>query len=153
MCSAVQEWCWFADAQKSSFQAANHSDMGNAVMKGLRFADTQELCFEAWKLCIMLVQPFYVVNLLILTNRVFRLRNVQIWVVLSWKVVVRLIFTNSVFKLQNFQIWNVYNYKWVYLLIVRNGIFRSRNVRLLQYHPARGSICWSSRVVFTGWKR
>ncbi len=24
--------------------------MGNAVMKGLRFADTQELCFEAWKL-------------------------------------------------------------------------------------------------------
>ncbi len=23
--------------------------MGNAVMKGLRFADTQELCFEAWK--------------------------------------------------------------------------------------------------------
>ena len=23
--------------------------MGNAVMKGLRFADTQELCFDAWK--------------------------------------------------------------------------------------------------------
>ena len=23
--------------------------MGNAVMKGHRFADTQELCFEAWK--------------------------------------------------------------------------------------------------------
>ena len=23
--------------------------MGNAVTKGLRFADTQELCFEAWK--------------------------------------------------------------------------------------------------------
>ena len=23
--------------------------MGNAVMKGLHFADTQELCFEAWK--------------------------------------------------------------------------------------------------------
>ncbi len=23
--------------------------MGNAVMNGLRFADTQELCFEAWK--------------------------------------------------------------------------------------------------------
>ena len=23
--------------------------MGNAIMKGLRFADTQELCFEAWK--------------------------------------------------------------------------------------------------------
>ncbi len=108
--------------------------MGNTVMKGLRFADTQELCFEAWKLGnvrIMLVQAFYVVNFLILRNRFFRLRNVQIMVVLSWKVVVRLIFTNSAFKLQHVRIWNVYNSKWVNLLNVRNGIFRSRNVQII----------------------
>ena len=54
-------------------------------------------------------------DLLIPRNRVFRLRNVQIWVVLSWMVVVLLIFTNSVFKLQNVQIWTVSNCKGVYL--------------------------------------
>ncbi len=67
-------------------------------------------------------------DLLILMNRISRLRNVQICVMLSWKVVVLLILTNSVFKLQNVQIWNVSNCKGVYLLIFRNGIFKSRNV-------------------------
>ena len=28
---------------------AKRSDMGVTVMKGLRFGDTQESCFEAWK--------------------------------------------------------------------------------------------------------
>ena len=55
------------------------------------------------------------VHLPILRNRVFRLRNLQNWVVLSWKVVVLLIFTNSVFKLLNVQIWTVSNCKGVYL--------------------------------------
>ena len=81
--------------------------MGNEVIEGLRFADTQELCFEAWKRRILVVSPCYVVDILILRNRVFRLRNVQIWEVLSWKVVFLLIFTNSGFKLQNVQIWTV----------------------------------------------
>ena len=43
-------------------------------------------------------------DLLILRNCVFRLRNEEMWLVLSWKVVVLLIFTNPVFKLQNVQI-------------------------------------------------
>ncbi len=30
-------------------QVAKRSDMINAVHKGLRFADTQESCFETWK--------------------------------------------------------------------------------------------------------
>ena len=30
------------------FKVAKRLDMGNVVMKGLRFGDTQESCFEAW---------------------------------------------------------------------------------------------------------
>ena len=55
--------------------------MSSAVMKGLRFADTQESCFEAWKSSHSVVLSCYVVDLLIPSNRVFRLRKVQILVV------------------------------------------------------------------------
>ena len=41
MGSADQQLSWIADAQESSFQGANLSDIVNAVLKGLRFADTQ----------------------------------------------------------------------------------------------------------------
>ena len=51
--------------------------MCSAVMKGLCFPYTQESCFDAWKRSHM---GCYVVDLLIPKNRVFRLRNVQIWV-------------------------------------------------------------------------
>ncbi len=78
--------------------------MGFAVMKGLRFGETQESCFEAWKLSHMggvallcgrfadvqesrieaancskiwsVTTPVF--NLLMLSNRLFRLLNVQI---------------------------------------------------------------------------
>ena len=71
------------------FKAAKRPEMCSAVMKGLRFVNTQQSCFEAWKRSyIRAVSPCYVVDLMILRNRVLRLRNVQIWVVLSWKLVV-----------------------------------------------------------------
>ena len=78
--------------------------MCSAVMKGLRFTDTQESCFEAWKRSHMGYSALLCGDLLILKNRVFSLRNVQIWEVLFWKVVVLLIFSNFVSKLQNVQI-------------------------------------------------
>ena len=83
----------------------------------LRFADTQELCFEAWKRSYNACSDLLCGQFSVLRNRVFRLRNVQIWVVLSWKVVVRLIFTNSVFKQQNLQTWTMSKCKGFYLLI------------------------------------
>ena len=36
-----------ADAQESRFQEAKRSEMCSAVMKGLRFSNTQQSCFEA----------------------------------------------------------------------------------------------------------
>ena len=106
-------------------------EMCSAVMKGLRYADTQVSCVEACKRSHMGCSACYMVDLLILRNRVFWLRNFQILLVLSWEVAVLFIFTNSVFKPQNVQIWTVKNCKWFYLLIVRNGIFRSRNVQII----------------------
>ena len=83
----------------------NRSGMGIPTMKGIRFADTQESCFEAWKrsrigcaslLCGRIADaqesriqatnrsqlcstapPLF--NFLILRNRSFMLRNVQMW--------------------------------------------------------------------------
>ncbi len=54
--------------------------MCSAVLKGLWFPYTQESCFDAWKRSHMGCSPCYVVDLLILKNRFFKLRNVQIWV-------------------------------------------------------------------------
>ena len=98
--------------------------MITTVMKGLRLDDTEESFFELGKGHIRVLPLCYIVDLLILKNRVFRLRNVQIWVVLS--SIILLIFTNSVFKLQNVQIWTESNCKWVYLLIVMSGILGSK---------------------------
>ena len=97
--------------------------MCSAIMKRLRFAYTQESCFDAWKRSHM---GCYVVDLLIPKNRVFRLRNVQIWVVLFWKKVVLLIFSNFVSKLQNVQICSMSKCNGVYLLIVINGILAAK---------------------------
>ena len=118
-------------AQEMRIQIAKRSDMGNAVMKGLRFAHTQELCFEAWKrssiACSALLCDRFTDSQ---KSRFFRLGNVQICGVLSWKLVVLLIITNSVFMLENVQIWSVSMCNWVYSLIVRNGIYRLRNVQI-----------------------
>ena len=53
MCSAIPQDGCFVDAQELRTLVAKRSVMGFAVMKGLRFADTQESCFEAWKLLHM----------------------------------------------------------------------------------------------------
>ncbi len=94
-------------AQEMRIQVAKSSDMGIAVKEGLRFPDTLDLCLRLGNVQICFVPPCYVVDLLILRNRVSMLPNVQIWVVLSCKVVLRLIFTTSNFKLQNVQIWTL----------------------------------------------
>ncbi len=52
--------------------------MGNAVMKALRFADTQGLCFEDWNRSHMSCSPCFVVDLLILVNRVQALKRSNI---------------------------------------------------------------------------
>ena len=88
-----------------AFSVYETTEMGFAVMKGLRFGDIQESCFEAWKLSHMggvalLCGRFAdaqescieaancskiwraatpVFNLLMLSNGLFRLLNVQIW--------------------------------------------------------------------------
>ena len=111
MWGAVPQEAWIVDAQESCIRVAKRSVMVIAVMKGVRFADTQESCFEAWKRshmgCAALQFGRYadaqesriqaanrsnmgsaappVYNLLMLRNRLFGLRNIQIWAVTKWK--------------------------------------------------------------------
>ena len=59
-------------AEELRIHVAKRSDMGNAFAKGLRFADTQESCFEPWNRSHLGSSALlcYVVDLLILRNRV-----------------------------------------------------------------------------------
>ena len=129
------------------FSAAKRIEMCSAVMKLLGFADTQESCFEAWNRSHMGFSTLLCGRFADSRKRVFRLRNIQIWVVLSWNVVILLIFRNSVFKVRNVQIWTVKNSKIVYLLIVRKGIFRLLNVLIRAVHSSKRVdflILWNS---------
>ena len=49
MSNDVPQVCCFVGAQEWRVQVAKLSDIVTTVMKGLRFADTQESCFQASK--------------------------------------------------------------------------------------------------------
>ena len=99
MCSAVQQWRWFPDAQESCF----------------RLRIVQKCAVSSRNL----------VNLLMLMYRVFKLRIVQIWAMLSWKDFDMLILCNRVFRHRNIQIWVVLALKMFVLLIFTNSLFQA----------------------------
>ena len=76
-------------------------------MKGLRFADTQESCFEAWKSSHMGCSALLCGRFADSQESRFQASKRTNMGSALLEVVVLLIFTNSVFKLQNVQIWNV----------------------------------------------
>ena len=47
--STVMKGLRFAVSQESRFQASKRSNMGSALLVGGRFADIQEFCFQAAK--------------------------------------------------------------------------------------------------------
>ncbi len=49
MGSAVMKGLRFADSQESRFQASKRSNMGSAVLVGGRLTEIQEFCFQASK--------------------------------------------------------------------------------------------------------
>ena len=108
-----------------------------------------------------LFRPAKGVNLLMIRNSVFRLRNVKIWTVPSFKAVDLLMLRNGFFRqrdvrfgqcqpasgrnadaqeshiiLRNVQIWAVPSCKWVDVVMLRNYVFRMRNV----YIPPSGRL-------------
>ena len=86
---------------RNRYSGCESTNMGIAIIKGLRFADSKESLFQASKL-FNICSPVQVSG---------RFADIQ----------------EFFFKLQNIQIINVSNCKKVYFLIVRNGIFRLRN--------------------------
>ena len=67
----------FADAQYSCFQAANCSNMRNAVLQGGLLANAKESRFQGAKNPTWAVLSSNEGDLLMLMNSVFRLRNVK----------------------------------------------------------------------------
>ena len=112
MGSAVQQWAWFADAQESRIQAAKRWETGNAVPQG--------------------------VVLLMIRNRIFRLRIVQIWAVPPWKGFDLLMPRNRVYSLGNVHIWGVPSVKVVDLMMFRNCFSTYETFRYGHCRNARG---------------
>ncbi len=78
MCFAVMKALRFADTQVSCFEAWKRSHMGFAALLCRRFADAEESCIHAANRSKMGSAAPEVFNLLMLKNRFFRLRHVQI---------------------------------------------------------------------------
>ena len=98
-------------------------------MKGLRFANTQQSGFEAWKSSYMGFSPCYVVDLMILRNRVFRLRNVQIWVSAVLQGGRSADIHEYCFQAAKRSDMVPCEMKGIYLLIVTNGFFGLEKLR------------------------
>ena len=73
----------FGNTQESCFEAWKRSNMDCAALLCVRFAVAQNSCIQAEKRSKMWSAAPAVFNLLMLRNRLFRLRNVQIWAVPS----------------------------------------------------------------------
>ena len=78
MGSAIPQGGAFVDAQESRIQVAKYSDMGIADMKGHRFADARNRVFRLGNVDIWVVPSFYLVDLLMFRNCVLKLKNVLI---------------------------------------------------------------------------
>ena len=83
MCCAALLCGRFGDIQELRFKPEKRSDMDSAELQGDLFPDCQEWYFQAAKVQIRAVPSCKWVDLLIRRNRVFRVRNVEIWAVLS----------------------------------------------------------------------
>ena len=78
------------------------------------------------------------VDLLMLRNRVFRERNVQIWSVMSSNKVDLLMLRNRVFSLRNIQKLAVLCSREFHFLMLRNPVYRLGNFQKWAESSARG---------------
>ena len=103
--------------------------MGSSVIKGLRFVDTQELCFEAWKRSYIACSALLCGQFADSQKSRFQAskRTNMCGAVLEGGRPANI--HEFCFQAANVLIWNVYNYKWVYLLIVTNGILCCKRFR------------------------
>ena len=142
----VQKWgvlsssVWFAVDQKSRFGPAIRWDMGSAVIKGIRFADSQELCFEAWKRSYNACSAHLCGQFSDSQKSRFQASK-RTNMGSAHLVGGRFDFRNSFFKLQNVQIWTVPNCKWSICCLTGMAFSGCETFRYEQYHPARESIC------------
>ena len=110
-------------SRNSVFQAVKGSDMVCAELQGDLFVDCQEWYFQGAKLKDKSTISCKRVDLLMLRNSVFRVRNVEIWAVLSSNEVDLLMHRNRVFRLRNVEKCAVPSRKGVVLFILRNRVF------------------------------
>ena len=76
--------------------------------------------------------------LLMLRNRLFTLRNVEMWAVPSCMDFDLLIVRNRVFRFPDVQIWLALSWDFVDLLIFRNCVFKLENVHISTVPNCKG---------------
>ena len=94
----------FTDAQESRFEAWNRSYMGSAILQVCRLADLRELCFQPVKRSDMECSKLQGGKFSDSQESIYRLRNIQMWVLPTRKVFDFLLLRNGVFRLRIVQI-------------------------------------------------
>ena len=129
--------------------------MGSAVLRGGRFADVLDF-FKLLNVQIWDVPNFKGVNFLIIKNRVFRLRNIQIWLwnvpilaVQFCKGIESLMLRNHDCRPQKFQ-WGPV--RGLICLCVGVAFCDCETCWYGQFRPSRRSISWCSTIGFSGYE-
>ena len=150
MDSAVSQGCWFANAQETRIRFEKRSNMGNAVMKELQFDDAHEPRFQASNLSDTLSVIVHCFRFPYVWNFVFKLRNVQIRTVPSSKSVDLLMIRNRVNRVRTFRYMK--GLPAIRLISWYSGIAYSGCLTFRNGHcsPARGLICWWLRIACSG---
>ena len=91
-----------------------------------------------------------VADSLMLKNRFFSLRIIQMWIVMSSNEVDLLMLWNRVLRLRNVQKFAVPSRKGVELLMLRNGVFSLRIGQIWVMLSCKGAIKSFFGIVFSG---
>ena len=151
MGSAIQQWGWLATSQKSRFQAAKRSNMSSAIQQEDRSPDAQESRIRLRNVQIWALLSCCKIDLLMFRNRVFSVRKVQKWVLLSSNLDDSVILRNRFFRLRNGEIFSTLSLKRTLFKDCWCSGIQFSSCKYFKYaycRPARGSISYFTDIVF-----
>ena len=102
-----------------------------AVMKGLRFANTKEWCFETWKLSHMGCAALLCGRFAVVQELRFEHEKRSDMGCVELLGCLFENFSNGIFRLRNFEIRAVPSCRMVDLLMLMNRVVRQRNIQIL----------------------
>ena len=136
MCCEVLQGCLLSNCLQWPIVATKRSDKSSAILQEGYLLMLRNRVFWVRNVEEWAVLSSNEVDLPMLRNRVFRLLKVQKCAVPSRKGLDLLMFRNRAFRLRNDQIWSLLSWKDFFLLILRNCVLRLGIVAYELFLPA-----------------